>query len=133
MDWLRMHAPQTEEQEIQQLFEDGDRALISGNPQELRRIYAEEYRQFDECGVVSTRDDLIERLISGRLRFISMISTSRSVRLLRQDLAVVHGSETDEVEQNGSRVRLDFVYMDIVEKRNGRWHIVESQLARPVS
>jgi hypothetical protein len=59
-----------------------------------------------------------------------MVSTRRRIRLLTEDVAIVHGSEDDEVEQGGKRFHARYVYMDVVVKRQGRWKIVESQLAR---
>jgi hypothetical protein len=43
-----------DEQEILQLFEDGDRALIAGDVAELSRIFADDYVQYDESGKAST-------------------------------------------------------------------------------
>ena len=60
-----------------------------------------------------------------------MVSTGRRIRLLREDVAIVHGSEEDDVEQGGQRFPVRYVYMDVVVKRNGRWQIVGSQLAKP--
>ncbi len=119
-----------DEQEISRLFGDGDRALISVNQAELERIYADDYVQYDESGKASTRQDLIRNLTSGAIRFIAIISTERSVRLLREDVAIVHGSEKDEVEREGSHSFVGYVYMDVVEKRDGRWLIVASQLSK---
>jgi hypothetical protein len=62
-----------------------------------------------------------------------MVSTARRIRLLTEDVAIVHGSEDDEVEQDGRRVNIRYVYMDVVVKRNGRWQIVGSQLAKPAA
>ncbi len=123
----------SDEQQIIQLFEDGDRALTSAAVAELRRVYADDYVQCDESGKASTREDLIDRLTSGKVRFVSMISTGRRIRLLRDDVAVVHGSEDDEIERNGQRSSVRYVYMDVVTKREGRWQIVASQLARAQS
>lgn len=120
----------SDEQQIIELFEDGDRALISADVAELRRIYADDYVQYDESGKASTRQDLIDRLTSGKVRFVSMISTGRQIRLLRNDVAVVHGSEEDEVEQDGTQSFVRYVYLDVVVKRGRRWQIVASQLAR---
>ena len=119
-----------DEQLILKLFEDGDRALMSADISELERVYAEDYVQYDESGVSSTRLDLIEKLTSGKVRFLSMTSTGRRIRLLRDDVAIVHGSEEDDVEQEGQRFPMEYIYMDVVMKRNGRWQIVASQLAR---
>ena len=114
------------------LFEDGDRALISADMEELQRIYAEDYVQYDESGGLLTRQDLIRKLTSGAIRFLSMTSASRNIRLLRDDVAVVHGSEEDEVERGGKRSTVKYIYTDLVMKRDRGWQIVASQLARPV-
>ena len=120
-----------DEQQILKLFEDGDRALIAGDVAELSRIYADDYVQYDESGETSTKSDLIQKLTSGTLRLVSMTSTGRRIRILRDDVAIVHGSEDDVVEQGGKRFPARYVYMDVVVKRSGRWQIVGSQLARP--
>jgi hypothetical protein len=120
-----------DEQLILRLFEDGDRALIAGDVAELSRIFADDYVQYDDSGNASTKSDVIDRLTSGAIRFISMISTGRRIRLLRESVAVVHGSEDDIVELDRKRVPVRFVYMDIVVKRDGMWQIVGSQLVRP--
>lgn len=119
-----------DEQQIVQLFEDGDRALMSADVAELQRIYAEDYVQYDESGNRSTRSDLIHNLTSGTIRFLSMTSTGRSVRFLRDDVAVVHGSEEDEIVQAATRSRVQYVYTDVVMKGDGQWQIVASQLAK---
>jgi uncharacterized protein (TIGR02246 family) len=119
-----------DEQEIIRLFEDGDRALMAADAREIERIYAEDYVQYDEAGKSSTRRDLIAKLTSGEIRFVTMTSTGRRIRLFR-DFAVVHGSEEDMVEQDGQRRPVRYVYTDVVIKRGGRWQIVASQLAKP--
>jgi hypothetical protein len=118
------------EAEIIRLFEDGDRALMSANVQEITRIYSEDYLQADENGNLSARDVLIRNLTSGAVRFVSMTSTGRHVRLLKEDLAIVHGSEDDEIVWQGRHSVVHYIYMDVVMKRSGRWQIAASQLAR---
>jgi uncharacterized protein (TIGR02246 family) len=124
-----MHS--SDEQQIIKLFEDGDRALISVNVSELERIYADDYIQYDELGQASNREDLIRNLTTGVIRFLSMTSTGRRVRFLRDDVAIIHGSENDEIERDGQRSKVSYVYTDVVMKRDGKWQIVASQLAKP--
>ena len=119
-----------DEQQILKLFEEGDRALVAADAAELSRIYSDDYVQYDEAGQTLTKQDLIGRLTSGAVRYVSMVSTGRSIRLLREDVAIVHGSEVDMVEQGGERVPIRYVYMDVVMKRDGSWQIVGSQLAK---
>jgi uncharacterized protein (TIGR02246 family) len=118
-----------DEQQILKLFEDGDRALIAADIAELSRIFADDYVQYDESGKPSTKQEVLERLKTGAIRFLSMVSTGRRIRLLTDDVAIVHGSEDNEVEQGGGRFKIRYVYMDVVLKRDGRWQIVGSQLA----
>jgi uncharacterized protein (TIGR02246 family) len=123
----------TEEQQILKLFEDGDRALISADVAELMRIFADDYIQYDDSGQPHTKQDIISNLRSGAIRFIAMTSTGRRIRLLTDDVAIVHGSEEDIVEQAGRRFPASYLYMDVVVKRNGLWQIVGSQLLTPNS
>ena len=122
----------SDEQLILQLFEDGDRALISADVNELSRIFADDYVQYDESGKPFTKADVIETLRSRTIRYISMVSTSRTIRILRDDVAIVHGSEVDTVERGGRHFVVHYVYLDVVVKREGKWQIVASQLAKPV-
>ena len=118
-----------DEREIIRLFADGDRALMRADVRETERIYAEDYVQSGESGKLSTRADLIRNLAAGKIRFLSMKSTGRHVRLYG-DFAIVHGSEEDDIERDGETVVVKYVYMDVVVRRDGRWQIVASQLAK---
>lgn len=120
----------SDEQEIQQLFEDGDRALVKADVAELSRIFADDYVQYDEAGQRSAKQDVIRKLTSGEIRYVAMVSTSRHIRRLRDDVAIVHGAEVDTVEQDGKRFPVHYTYMDVVVKRGGKWQIVASQLAK---
>lgn len=119
-----------DEKQILQLFEDGDRALIAADSAELSRIFADDYVQYDETGKSFSKQDVIQNLKLGTIRYISMNSTGRRIRLLSEDMAIVHGSEEDEVEQGGRRFTVRYIYMDVVVKRKGKWRIVGSQLAK---
>jgi hypothetical protein len=76
---------------------------------------------------------VLNNLKAGAIRYLSMVSTGRRIRLLSENVAVVHGSEDDEVEQGGRRFPVRYVYMDVVVKRDGRWQIAASQLAKNVA
>jgi uncharacterized protein (TIGR02246 family) len=122
----------SDEQQILKLFEDGDRALMAADVSELSRIFADDYVQYDETGDSFSRQDVINNLKAGTIHYLAMTSTGRRIRVLSNELAIVHGSEEDDVEQGGRRFPVRYVYMDVVVKRNGRWQIVGSQLAKPV-
>lgn len=123
---------QDDTQQILDLFEDGDRALIAADLAELSRIFADDYVQYDESGRRFTKADVLANLKTGAIRFLSMVSTGRLVRLFG-DIAIVHGSEQDEIETADGRSSVPYIYLDVVRKRDGRWQIVASQLARPIA
>jgi ketosteroid isomerase-like protein len=122
----------SEQEHILQLFKDGDRAIVAADVAELTRIYAGDYIQYDENGRSFSKQDVLDNAKSGAIRYVSMTSTGRSIRVLSGDIAIVHGSEEDEIEQDGRRFTARYIYMDVVVKRGGRWQIVASQLAKPI-
>lgn len=124
------HVQWDDESEITALFEAGDRALMNADIEPLGRIFADDYVQYDASGKASTKPEVLENLRSGAERYPSIVSTGRQIRLFGE-MAIVHGSELDEVEADGKRFSVRYLYMDIVLKRNGQWQIVGSQLARP--
>jgi len=121
---------ENDEQQILKLFEEGDRALIAADVAALSRLFADDYVQYDESGEAHTKQEVLNKLKSGAIRYVSMVSTGRRIRLLSADVAIIHGSEEDDIEQGGQRFPVSYIYMDVVVKRDGRWQIVASQLAK---
>ena len=121
----------TDEQQILALHEAGDRALMSADLAVLARIFADDYVQYNEAGKAFTKQDVLNNFRTGAIRYPSIVSTGRKIRLFG-DTAVVHGSESDEVEVNGKRFAVRYVYLDVLRKCDGEWKLVASQLARPV-
>jgi uncharacterized protein (TIGR02246 family) len=121
----------SDEEQIRALHEAGDKALMSADLAVLAQMFADDYVQYNESGKAFTKQDVLNNFRTGAIRYPSIVSTGRSIRILG-DTAVVNGSETDEVEVNGKRSTVRYVYLDVLQKRNGEWKLVASQLARPV-
>jgi ketosteroid isomerase-like protein len=122
---------QNDERQILALHEAGDKALMSADLAVLARIFADDYVQYNESGKAFTKQDVLNNFRTGAIRYPSIVSTGRKIRLFGE-MAVVHGSESDEVEANGKRFAVRYVYLDVLRKCNGKWRLVASQLARPV-
>ena len=97
----------------------------------LARIFADDYVQYNEAGKAFTKQDVLNNFRAGAIRYPSIVSTGRKIRVFG-DTAVVHGSESDEVEAGGKRFAVRYVYLDVLRKRDGEWKLVASQLARPI-
>ena len=117
--------------QILAVHEAGDKALMSADLDVLARIFADDYVQYNEAGKAFTKQDVLNNFQTGAIRYPSIVSTAREVRVFG-DTAVVHGSESGEVEVNGKRSSVRYVYLDVLRKRDGEWKLVASQLARPV-
>jgi uncharacterized protein (TIGR02246 family) len=121
---------QSDEQQILALHEAGDRALMSADLAVLDEIFADDYVQYNEVGKAFTKQDVLNNFRTGAIRYPSIVSTSRKIRVFG-DTAVVHGAESDEVEADGKRFSVRYVYLDVLRKIDGEWMLVASQLARP--
>jgi ketosteroid isomerase-like protein len=119
-----------DEQQITALFEAGDRALMASDIAALSQIFADDYVQYDSSGKAFSKRQVLENLRTSAIRYPSIVSTGRRIRLFGE-MAIVHGSESDEVEADGAHFKVQYLYMDVVLKREGRWQIVGSQLVKP--
>jgi ketosteroid isomerase-like protein len=97
----------------------------------LAQIFADDYVQYNEAGKAFSKQDVLNNFRTGAIRYPSIVSTGREIRLFG-DTAIVHGSESDEVEVNGTKSAVRYVYLDVLRKRDGEWKLVASQLARPM-
>jgi ketosteroid isomerase-like protein len=122
---------ETDEQQILALHEAGDKALMSADLAVLAQIFADDYVQYNESGKAFTKQDVLNNFRTGAIRYPSIVSTGRKIRVFG-DTAVVHGSESDEVEAGGKKFSVRYVYLDVLRKTNGEWKLVASQLARPM-
>src|ERR1700676_614248 len=122
---------QKDEQQILALHEAGDKALMSADVAVLAQIFADDYVQYNESGKAFTKQDVLNNFRTGAIRYRSIVSTGRKIRVFG-DTAVVHGSESDEVEAGGKKFSVRYVYLDVLRKTSGKWKLVASQLARPM-
>ncbi len=118
-----------DEQQILALHLAGDKALMIADVEALSQIFADDYVQHNESGQAFTKQDVLNNFLTGAIRYPSIVSTGRTIRVFG-DMAVVNGSESDEVEVAGKRSAVRYVYLDVLLKRNGEWKLVASQLAR---
>ncbi len=119
-----------DERQILTLHEAGDKALMTADLLMLARIFADDYVQYNEAGKAFTKQEVLNNFRTGAIRYPSIVSTGRKIRIFG-DTAIVHGSEADEVEVDGKRSAVRYIYLDVLRKRDGEWKLVASQLAKP--
>src|ERR1700758_5278706 len=103
-------SPEDNEQQITALFEAGDRALMAADVAALSQVFADDYMQYDPSGKAFSKRQVLENLRTSAVGYPSIVSTGRRIRLFGE-MAIVHGSESDEVEADGARFKVQYLYM----------------------
>src|SRR5208282_2949416 len=71
----------SDEKQILALHEAGDRALMSADLAVLAQIFADDYVQYNESGQAFTKQDVLNNLRTGAIRYPSIVSTGRRIRV----------------------------------------------------
>lgn len=120
-----------DEEKIEALYHAGDAALMRADVAALSEILADDYIQYNDSGQPFTKQQILSNFRTGAIRYPSIVSTGRMIRLFG-DTAVVHGFEDDDVETAGQKFHVRYMYLDVLLKREGSWKLVASQLAQPM-
>jgi hypothetical protein len=101
-------------------------ALRQGNPAPLRQIYADDYTLVTPSGVIRSKDDQINDLVSGRVRYGKIETTERTVRVYG-DVAIVLSREKYDILQAGQQVGGDIFFTRTYKKFGTKWRVIATQ------
>jgi len=119
------------EQELVAIDEQRMDALRRGDPSPLQKIYADDYTLVTGLGQVRSKADQIAELKSGRLRYASIDSVERQVRLYG-DVGVIVSRQRAVIFQNGRQVTSgDERVTRVYKKMNGAWRVIATH-ATPI-
>jgi uncharacterized protein (TIGR02246 family) len=124
------HTPVTE-QEVVAIDDQRMDALRRGDPSPLEKIYADDYTLVTGMGQVRSKADQIAELKSGRLRYGSIDSVDRQVRLYG-DVVVIVSRQRAVIFQNGQQVTSgDERVTRVYKKLNDSWRVIATH-ATPI-
>jgi ketosteroid isomerase-like protein len=95
-------------------------ALVAVDIDQLNQIYADDWATITSSSGMINRETILQGFKSGKNKLVSHELGPIDVRVLG-NVAVVHGSVTDKRIWNGKDVSGEGVWMDLFEKRAGRW------------
>ena len=95
-------------------------ALRQGDPAPLRQIYADDYTLVTPSGVIRLKDEQINDLVSGRVRYRKIETTKRTVRVYG-DVAIVLSREKYDILQAGQQVGGDIFFTRTYKKFGSEW------------
>lgn len=119
-------AAEAELKEIEDMFV---KASLTGDPTVFERLYADNYTFVDPTGQLVTREQDINDLKSGKLKFESHDQSNVQTRVYG-DTAVVTGVSAIKGTYAGDDISGRYRWTDTFVRQNGQWKIVASQVNR---
>jgi hypothetical protein len=106
-----------------------DRAQIDGNRKELERWLADDYLLLNSSGKTETKAELIADYTAPGFK-LEPFTVEQPVEKVWKDGAVMGGIATIKGTDGGQRFEMRLRFADIWAKRNGRWQVIYTQVAK---
>lgn len=114
---------------IVQLEQDMGDAMVRVDIDKLNQIYADDFATVGSSGQVITKKDILRNFESFHDKLESFENGPVSVQVFG-NVAVASASVSEKRTRDGKDTSGDFVWMDLLEKRAGKWVVVRSAGAR---
>ena len=114
---------------MKQFAQDTGDAMVAGNIDKLNQIYADDWATVDSSGKIFTKESLLNDFKSGKHKLLSFEIGPMDVQVFG-DVAIVQASVTEKRIHDGKDISGQFVFMDLLKKRDGKWVIVRTLGAR---
>ena len=114
---------------IMQLEQDMGDAMMRVDIDKLTQIYADDFATIGSSGKIITKKDLLIDFESSHDKLESFEMGPMDVQVFG-DVAAVHGSVTERRIRDGKNTSGEFVWMDLLERRAGKWVVVRSAGSR---
>ncbi|MBS1528243.1 MAG: nuclear transport factor 2 family protein [Bacteroidetes bacterium] len=118
----------TDEEELKQLNYDWISAYVTRDTAVMSRIFAEDLALVSPNGTTFRKRDILKNLLSPKQEYLSIKVDTVSVKL-RGNIGLVSAKATAVVKANGQTHTIQTSYLDVYEKRDGRWVAIASQVA----
>lgn len=102
------------------------RAMVDRNTSAVDDILAPSWTGQDTSGKTMTKQEYLDDLKTGKLRFTSMTNHDVHVRMYG-DVAIVQGADTEKSSYAGKDTSGEYTWMDVFVKDHGKWRAVASQ------
>jgi uncharacterized protein (TIGR02246 family) len=114
---------------IKQLEQDMGNAMVAGDIDKLNQIFADDWATIGiTSGKIVTKEKVLHDFKSGKDKLVSFENGPIDVQVFG-DVAVAHAGVTEKRIRDGKDDSGESVYMDLLEKRAGKWVVVRSAAA----
>ena len=116
---------------VKQVEQDMGQAMVAGDIDKLDQIYADDFATIGSSGKIITKQNLVSDFESFHDKLEWFENGPIDVQVFG-NVAVAQGSVKEKRTHNGKDTSGEFVWMDLLEKRAGKWVVVQSASARVV-
>ena len=113
---------------IKQFEQEIGDAMVARNVEKLNQTYADDWATIGSSGKVFTKESLLDDFKSGKHNLVSFENGPMNVRVFG-NVAVVQASVKEKRIQDGKDISGQFVFMDLLKKRDGKWVVVRTLAA----
>jgi ketosteroid isomerase-like protein len=115
---------------ILQLEQDMGDAMVHVDIDKLNQIYADDFQTIGSSGKIVNKKDLLQDFESFHDKLVSHQNGPIDVQVFGGDVAVAYGRVCAKRIRDGQGASGDFVWMDLLKRRAGKWVVVRSTGAR---
>ncbi len=115
--------------ELRQLERNWTAAMEAANSNQLNQILADDWTGLYTDGSKLTKQQYLSELKAGEMKLQSFDFGPMDVKVIGS-VAVVQGSDTEKSSMKGKDTSGKWVWMDVFEKRDGKWEAVRSEVAK---
>ena len=112
-----------------QIERDMGDAMVAADIEKLERIFADDWTSVGASGTVVTKEKVLHNFRSGVDKLEAFDLGPMDVQV-KGNFAVVHGSVTEKRTRAGKDISGEYLYMDLLENRNGRWVVIRTAGAK---
>jgi hypothetical protein len=105
------------------------KAQVQKDMAALSSIIADDWTAQDDTGKVTDKAKMIADIKSGKTTWSTITNRDENVRVMH-NVAVVQGSDDEKSADNGKDTSGAYTWMDVFEKRDGKWVAVASQVTK---
>src|SRR5438876_1165768 len=116
---------------VKQVGQDMGDAMVAGDIDKLNQIFADDWATVDSSGKIFTKESLLSDFKSGKHKLEWFENGPVDVQVFG-DVAVAQGSVKEKRIQDGKDTSGQFLWMDLLKKRAGKWAVVRTLGARAI-
>jgi ketosteroid isomerase-like protein len=115
---------------LRQRVQDWEDATQAGDVDKVGKIEADDWRSVNLDGSVSTKQDDLSGLKSGKVKHIPLEMGPSDVKMLSDTIAVVQSTATDRRTMGGAGPATTYAFTDVFVKGADGWRVVRSQATK---